>query len=208
MDEHQERQVALGLREGNPDAWRTLYEAFAGRVWRACARLMGPCPADVADVVQEAFLAAARSARAYDPARGPLWAWLWGIARRHVALHYRKQERSDRLRLARDWLAGDGNLIRWLEGRQETPADALAATELADLVRATLTELPGDYETLLTAKYLDGESVEQIAERERSTGVAVRSKLARARQAFRDAFGKHALSADRPAGTRHDPAGR
>jgi RNA polymerase sigma-70 factor (ECF subfamily) len=38
---------------------------------------------------------------------------------------------------------------------------------------------------VLTAKYLDGESVENIANRERSTVTAVRSRLARARQAFR-----------------------
>ena len=93
---------------------------------------------------------------------------------------------------------------RWYD---VTPADALAASETALLVRAALSELPADYEMLLTAKYLDGESVEEIAKRERSTEVAVRSKLARARQAFREAFGPHAaLPDDRPAGIRHDPA--
>src|SRR5262249_48320365 len=100
MDEQQEREVALGLREGKTDAWRTLYEAYAERVWRSVARLLGPRSADVADVVQETFLAAARSAVTYDAGRGSLWFWLWGIARRHVALHYRKQERQDRLKTA------------------------------------------------------------------------------------------------------------
>lgn len=209
MDEHQERQVVLGLHEGNPDAWRRLYEAFAERVWRCVARLMGPSASDIADVVQETFLAAARSARSFDPQRGPLWLWLWGIARRHVALHYRKKERHDRLQQACETLGADGRLLRWLEGAPETPPDTLVAGELAQLVRVTLAELPLDYETLLTAKYLDGESVEQIAERERTTAVAIRSKLARARQAFREAFAKYSLWADRPAGTtHHDPAGR
>jgi RNA polymerase sigma-70 factor (ECF subfamily) len=82
------------------------------------------------------------------------------------------------------------------------------SAETAELVRLTLTALPVDYETLLTAKYLDGESVETIAERERSTEAAVRSKLARARQAFREAYEKHVPSTARSAGTFHDPAGR
>ncbi len=202
MDEHQEREVALGLRGGNPDAWRALYDAYAQRVWRAVARRLGPSAADVADVVQETFLAAARSARTYDPARGPLWVWLWGIARLHVALYYRKKGQQDRLHQARLRLAADGHLLGWLDGRRDAPGEALAAGELAELVRATLAELPADYETVLTAKYLDGESVGAIAERERSTEVAVRSKLARARQAFREAFGKHADPADRPVGNR------
>jgi RNA polymerase sigma-70 factor (ECF subfamily) len=184
MEEQQEREVARGLRLGNPDAWRALYDAYAERVWRSVARLMGPESADVADVVQETFLAAARSAGTYDPARGPLWLWLWGIARRHVALHYRKEKRQDRLRGAADWLAAN-NLLRGLQEEGPAPPELLAAAELAELVRATLTELPIEYETLLTARYLDGVGVDDLARQERSTPVAVRSKLARARQAFR-----------------------
>jgi RNA polymerase sigma-70 factor (ECF subfamily) len=186
MDEQTEREVARGLRAGEADAWRALYDAYAERVWRAIARLMGADSADVADVVQETFLAAARSAHAYDAARGSLWLWLWGIARRHVALHYRKEKRHDRLRAAERWLASrNGPVLRCLEGSDAAPPDVLAAAELATLVRATLTELPDEYESVLTAKYLDGESVEHIARQERSTVTAVRSRLARARQAFR-----------------------
>lgn len=186
MDEQQEREVARGLRQGEADAWRALYDAYAERVWRAVARLMGADSADVADVVQETFLAAARSAGAYDAARGSLWLWLWGIARRRVALHYRKEKRHARLRTAGHWLATrNGRVLRCLEGQDAAPPEVLAAAELATLVRATLTELPDEYESVLTAKYLDGESVEHIASRERSTVTAVRSQLARARQAFR-----------------------
>jgi RNA polymerase sigma-70 factor (ECF subfamily) len=147
----------------------------------------------VADVVQETFLAAARSAAAYDPERGSLWMWLWGIGRNRVALHYRSKGRSDRLRKAGDWLAAcDGTLRRYLHGQENVlPEEALAAAELATLVRTTLTELPEDYGLLLTAKYLDGLAVEDIARQVRSTSTAVRSKLARARQAFRVAFEKH-----------------
>lgn len=182
MDEAQEREVARGLVAGHPDAWRTLYDAFAERVWRGVARLMGPPGSDIADVVQETFLAAARSARSYDPDRGPLWVWVWGIARHRVALHYRKTEQQQRLQLARATFSANGH---------PDAADGLHTAELAALVRGTLAELPDEYEMLLTAKYLDGESVDAIAVRERSTGVAVRSKLARARQAFRDAYAKH-----------------
>jgi RNA polymerase sigma-70 factor (ECF subfamily) len=71
----------------------------------------------------------------------------------------------------------------------------LAAAELATLVRSTLTELPIEYETLLTAKYLDGATVDDIARQERSTAVAVRSRLARARQAFRELLLRHSVFA-------------
>lgn len=178
MDEHQERTVALGLREGRPDAWRALYDAFAERVWRGVAHRMGSSAAEVADVVQESFLAAARSAKSYDPGKAPLWAWLWGIARLQVALHYRKAKRREEVHLVQ---------ARQVCDAPEAP-DPLEAAELTDRVRQTLIVLPLEYELLLTAKYLEGESVETIAVREKTTAVAVRSKLARARQAFREAY--------------------
>ena len=56
------------------------------------------------------------------------------------------------------------------------------------LVRVTLASLSDDYEDLLTSKYFDGETVEQIATERASSETAVRSRLARARQAFRQAF--------------------
>jgi RNA polymerase sigma-70 factor (ECF subfamily) len=187
MDDHTAREVARGLRAGRPDAWRTLYDALAERVWRGVARLLGPASADVADVVQETMLAAARSARSYDPDSGSLWNWVWGIARHQVALHFRKKARHDQLRLSGEWQSG-GRLARWLDGVEDAPADLLETAELAALVRLALAELPDDYEVLLTAKYLDGLSVEQIAARDGGTETAVRSKLARARDAFRKAF--------------------
>src|SRR5437868_1868834 len=97
LDEQQERLLAQGLRDGKTDAWQTLYDAYAERVWRGVARLLGPCAADVADVVQEAMMSAVRCAASFDPERGPLWPWLWGIARNQVALHFRKRDRRQRL---------------------------------------------------------------------------------------------------------------
>jgi RNA polymerase sigma-70 factor, ECF subfamily len=197
MDDHQARDVVRGLREGRPDAWRALYDAFSERIWCGIARLLGPNSTDVADVVQETMLAAARSARTFDAASGSLWVWLWGIARLQVALHFRKQQRHDRLKHAGEWLAAsNGRLSRWLDGIDPTPTNLLESAELALIVRIALTELSADYESLLTAKYLDGDSIEQIAGRERSTETAVRSKLARAREAFRQVFVR--LTGDSP----------
>jgi RNA polymerase sigma-70 factor (ECF subfamily) len=193
MDEAQERDLARGLREGNVDAWRAFYDAFAQRVWCGVARSLGPRTADIADAVQETMMAAARSAASYDPGKGSLWLWLWGIARRHVALHFRKEERQQRLRQAGNWLAAsNGRFERWFLGQEESPAAALEAAELAEIIRAALTEIPTDYGMLLTTRYLDDVSVEEIAQHERSTPTAVRSKLARARAALREVLTRQA----------------
>jgi RNA polymerase sigma-70 factor (ECF subfamily) len=191
MDQTQERAIARGLQEGSVEAWHALYDAFSAPLWQAVARLLGPESTDVADVVQETFLAAARSAKGFDPSRGSLWLWLTGIARRQVALHYRKASRQERVKEAAERMGTSSEqVLRWIDDRHPSPPEALATAEMAVLVRAALAELPHDYEDLLTARYLDDVPVEDLAGVHRSTASAIRSKLARARRAFRDLFAK------------------
>ncbi len=195
MDPQDERELTRGLGQGNPDAWRALYDAYAQSLWRVVARLMGPTSADVADVVQERrFSPPARSAKTHTIPRasGSLWLlWICGIARRQVALHYRKQARHAQIKEAGCRLktaGGNGEVASWIADRQAPPADVLASAELATLVRATLTTLSEDHGSLLAARYFDDVSVDEIADREQCSSTAIRSRLARARQAFREKF--------------------
>jgi RNA polymerase sigma-70 factor (ECF subfamily) len=59
---------------------------------------------------------------------------------------------------------------------------------LAERVQITLDYLPDRYGDVLEWKYLQGLSVNEIAERLASTPKAVESTLTRARQAFREGF--------------------
>jgi len=187
MDQHHESEIAEGLRAGDVNAWRRLYDAQAEAVWRLVARMMVTDPTAVGDVVQESFLEAARSARGFDPQRGPIRAWLFGIARRQVALYFRRKHRQA---VATADVSGDAEDKAAVD-TSPGPAEQMEAVELAQQVRATLTRLPTDYELLLTAKYIQGDTVSQIAVAERATQEGTRSKLARARRAFRQMFTKH-----------------
>ena len=191
MDKNTEREIAQGLQQGDRQAWLRLYEAYAEPVWKNVSRLVGGDSTTIADIVQETFLAAARSARNFRPDRGSLWIWLWTIARRQVALYYRKQKPQIALSQAQQWCTGlDGEKFDWIDTKADIPPDILESQELAALVRCTLRELRGDYQTLLLAKYVDNQPAEQIAGQMGCSEVAVRSKLARARKAFRKAFNR------------------
>jgi len=192
MANQPESEIARGLQQGKTDAWSALYEAYFERVWWLAARMIGPAAEDVADVVQETFLAAARSARTYDPARGSLWTWLGGITRNHVGTFRRNRQRHGRIEKGGDLLHPVAeHLARCLQQRDLTPLQTIASAERAALVRATLTRLPDDYQSLLIARYCDNTSVQEIADQSRSSPTAIRSKLARARRAFRQAFAEH-----------------
>ena len=190
MDEQQEQMVSRGLREGRVDAWHALYDAYAQRVWQYVARRMGNDSTEVADVVQETFLSVARSAGRFDPQRGSLWFWLVGITRNQLALYYRKRQQHDPIARGKDHALI--HLKQWLGGDQPGPGDAMAKAEMAEVIQNVLARLSSDYEYLLSAKYCEGMSVEQIAARQNCTATAVRSKLARARKAFRRTLTKTA----------------
>ncbi len=185
LDESDQLAVVRGLRDGSREAWTRLYDGYSVDLWRYVARLLGADGAAVADVVQEAFMAAARSARQFDPSRGTLWAWLTGIAHHRVAIYWRQAERAGRIRKLADVRATE---IRRLLDDTEPADESWERRELAELVRGVLAELPADYAGLLTAKYLDERSLAEVAEQFGGSTEAVKSKLARARREFRAKF--------------------
>lgn len=189
MIDDPDRQIAAGLQAGKSEAWSALYQACFDRVWRLAGRMIGPDASAVADVVQETFLSAARSVRTFDPNRGPLWLWLAGICRNQVGTHFRTRRRDDRVRHGGDLHAAVlGQWAQRLQQAEVPPPEAYVTAEEASLVRLALANLPSEYQLLLTSRYFEDVPVEEIARGARCSAVAVRSKLARARRAFREAF--------------------
>jgi RNA polymerase sigma-70 factor (ECF subfamily) len=164
-----------GLRNavlaGDERAWRTWYdETFAGLYayvsWR-CAGLR-----DLADeVVQETWLIAVRRMRQFNPARGSFSAWLHGIAANVLRNQLRKGRRP----------------MQPLNGEPVAP-DRAADCARAERIAQALAGLPEQYEAVLRAKYLDQQSVAQIADTWNETPKAIESLLTRARLAFREAY--------------------
>ena len=182
LSETDQQAVVQGLRRGETDAWSALYKGYCADVWRYVAQRVGPESSSVADVVQETFLAAARTAQLFDPERGTLWAWLTGIAHHHSTLYWRQINKSQRLKDLVEAKAGE--LRRWFETAE--PAEEIwQRQELAMAVRGVLAELSADYSALLTAKYLDEQSLEDLAAQLGGSVEAIKSRLARARREFR-----------------------
>jgi RNA polymerase sigma-70 factor, ECF subfamily len=185
LDESDQIAVIRGLRDGNREAWTALYDGYCADVWRFVGRLMGNRAADVADVVQEIFLAAARAARQFDSSRGTLWSWLAGIAHNQVSAFWRQAERTAKFRVFAD--ADSLELWKSLDGCR-SPDRVCEQRELVDFVRVILAQLSPDYTALLIAKYADEETLEELARRFGISVEATKSKLARARREFRATF--------------------
>jgi RNA polymerase sigma-70 factor (ECF subfamily) len=81
--------LRTGPREAVDAAIAVLYAAEAPRVYRYALALAGNA-AWAADATQEAFVALALRPQGYDAARGPLGAWLAGVARHALAAQWRQ----------------------------------------------------------------------------------------------------------------------
>jgi RNA polymerase sigma-70 factor (ECF subfamily) len=185
-----EADLLRGLRSGDRAAFDSLFTTYSERVWRYVARLIGPRRECVADVVQETFLQIARSIEQFDPERGALWNWISGVAHHRAMVWHRSQRRheaglsDDRIQAERN-----GRLGRWFEAGRSAD-ELIADRETAAEVRQVLAELPDDYARCLIAKYMDDQSAAEIASGVGDTVEAVRSRLTRAREAFREVFAR------------------
>ena len=145
-------QVDAAFRSGSEQGLASAYEAHGGLVHTLCARAH---PAQAADLTQEVFLSAWRARDRFDPGRGPLAAWLVGIAKNKIVDAYRKDGRQ--VPAARD---DDGSRVtRLADDRQ--PLDHLADRLLVTEALATLPERPRE---IVRLAFFEDLTHEQIAE--------------------------------------------
>lgn len=69
-------------RRGDTSAFSGLFSRYQGPIFRYAAHMCGRDAAD--DIVQDTFLAVLRGTGQYDPQRGPVVSYLFGIARHFV----------------------------------------------------------------------------------------------------------------------------
>lgn len=171
----------IRLQAGNDRAWTEWFDDAGPRVWKYVARLTGADSAAVADTVQEVFLAAADGISSFDSSRGPLTSWLLGIAHRKAALFWRRKSR-------------EADIIESLSKAdisavfEENHDSGLQQEDLSAAVRSVVARMPEESAAVLICHYLEDQSTSELAEELGITEQAVRSRLSRARQRFRELF--------------------
>lgn len=174
-----ERQLRAAVLAGDELAWRTWYDAYHGTVtayvrWRCGGRV------DFSEeVIQETWLTAVRRVRSFNPNQGSFQNWLFGIAANVVRNSLRK----------RRWFTAHSQS---LNGQHDVKQPAIIAepVDSAQRVAVALDQLSPRHEQVLRSKYLEGQSVQAIAEACGETPKTIESLLTRAREAFRLEFAR------------------
>jgi RNA polymerase sigma-70 factor (ECF subfamily) len=193
VDEEDQVSLIAALKRREPAAWNAVVDRHLGEVYGFVFHLSGNHRAIAEELTQEAWLEAVASIDRCDPARGFFRNWLLGIARRRVALHFRRRAGRKELRLLSD-LTED-----WEEVESATvlPQDVLEQVERASAVRAALLALPEDRRTALVCKYVEGLSVDATAARLGRASKAIESLLGRARAQMRSLLGGYLSDLDK-----------
>jgi len=181
------RRRALG---GEPAAVQLLADSALLPLFRFCFHRVGGNRHKCEEVVQETLLRALRELDRYDPERGGnhIFPWLTGLARNEITRVLGRDKQA--LSLEALWGRMDRDL-RAIFARLEQepfPDELLQRDETRAFVNATMAQLPPHYRQALEAKYVEGRSMREMAERDGGTEKAVESLLTRARAAFRDTF--------------------
>ncbi len=173
-----EQELLRQLAKGDPAAFRACYERYQGPIYRF-ARHMSGNQATAEEVTQDVFLVLIRDPRKYDPAKGSLCGYLFGIARNLV----RRQMQSvgSDLPLTDDCLqddetgpAGEPDLLSELD-RQEK----------LDCLRVAVLALPEPYREALVLCDLEEWSYPEAAAVLQCPPGTVASRLHRARTMLR-----------------------
>ena len=161
-------------RAGDESAFTALYRRHQGPVYRFALQMSGS-EVIAEDVTQEVFLALMNASSQFDSSRGPLVAYLYGVARNQVRRHLE----PSRSHIPLDEDSGDEASLPSIVAPGD-PLGDLTLREGLSALRQSILALPLHYREVVALCDLEELSYEEAA---RSLGCAVgtiRSRLHRA----------------------------
>lgn len=158
------------------EAWRAgdarAGDALVQRHWASVSRFVrGKLGDDGADLISQTFLACVEGKQRIDNVK----AYLFAVARRRLADHFRRRARQPELDLARS------SLVDLATG----PVTQLGRAREHELLRAGLARIPLDDQIALELAYFEGLTTRELAGVLEIPENTVRSRLSRARAKLR-----------------------
>jgi RNA polymerase sigma factor (sigma-70 family) len=175
-----ERQAAGGGRIADPADFEAAFREHYPPVYRFIARRVGGALAE--DLAAETFAMAYRRRASFDPGRGSLRSWLYGIAANLVRNQWRAEQHL---------LALDARLVPEIgssDGSEAADRRVIAAL-LAPRLATALSQITLDQREVLLLHAWAELSHEEIAAALEIAPGTVRSRLSRARAALREQLG-------------------
>jgi RNA polymerase sigma-70 factor, ECF subfamily len=174
-DEHDDVLLRRSAK-GDEEAFTVLYRRHQAPLYRFALRMSGH-PWAAEEIVQDVFMTLIREPRKFDPQRGTLGAFLYGVTRNRVMKHLERTPRN--LSLDEKNEGGSGIHARVID--RFTPADFAETRERSQQVRAAVLELPVEFRETVALCELEEMSYEEAARLLDCPVGTIRSRLHRGR---------------------------
>ncbi|HWS56149.1 MAG TPA: sigma-70 family RNA polymerase sigma factor, partial [Pyrinomonadaceae bacterium] len=161
---------------GDEAAFTSLFRRRQAGVYRFALHMSGS-EALAEDVVQEVFIVLIRDGRNFDPARGSVAAYLYGIARNHVLRAFERERGI--VPLAHDGDGEEGAAFDLVSA--DDPLGELTRGEMIEKLRQAVLALPAHYREVVVLCELQELSYADAAAALDCAVGTVRSRLHRAR---------------------------
>lgn len=165
------------MQAGDESAFVTLYRRRQGGIYRFALQMCGS-ETIAEDVTQEVFMVLMSDARNYDPTKGSLSAYLYGIARNHVL---RSLSRDRSFVSIGDNYEEEGETTHEQLISQDDPLGDLTRSEVIESVRQAVMALPAHYREVVVLCDLHEISYAEAAQILSCAVGTIRSRLHRAR---------------------------
>ena len=166
-----EVELLQRMQKGDEDAFAVLYRRWQGGIYRFVLQMSGS-ESIAEDVTQEVFLTLMREPARFDPNRGALSSYLYGISRNLILQAFHK----GRLLVP---LEGEGDSLEILFDPSD-PLGDLTRQEGIAAVRQAVLALPPHYREAVVLCDLEELSYEEAAEVSECAVGTIRSRLNRA----------------------------
>lgn len=172
-----DNELLRQMLAGDESAFVTLYRRRQGGIYRFAVQMCGS-EAIAEDVTQEVFMVLMNDAKNYDPAKGTLTAYLYGIARNQV-LRALSRDRSF-VSIGESYEEESETKHEQLVA-QDDPLGDLTRSEAIESVRLAVTALPAHYREVVILCDLHEMSYAEAAQVLDCAVGTIRSRLHRAR---------------------------
>jgi RNA polymerase sigma-70 factor (ECF subfamily) len=166
------------IKSGDQKSFTILYHRYSDLLFAYISHNLNKNDEIVSDIWQETWVIAVEKINNFHY-KSTVFTWLCAIAKNKISDYYRQNKKQGQIQdIEKKYLDIDYEEIEVELIDSETKADVI--TILADLT--------DDYRYMLTAKYIENLSIEEIASAIGKTYKATESMLTRAREAFRIKF--------------------
>lgn len=173
--------LLASIAQGDSGALAELYDRYAAVVYALALRMLG-IPEQSEDVVQETFWRVWRRSGTFQPKRGQVAGWIFGIAHNLCVDELRRQQS----RPLPVYDTPERPVLRELEDNRANVAGAVLDREQRQIIRAALERIPSDQRQAIELAYFGGFSQSEIASRLQSPVGTVKTRVRLGIQKLRD----------------------